>query len=48
VIVERVIFTARTADVADAEAIGCIYNESVPDHLATFEGEPRTAEQIAD
>jgi L-amino acid N-acyltransferase YncA len=39
--------TARAAQVSDAEAIAGIYNEGIADRMATFETEPRTAEQIA-
>jgi L-amino acid N-acyltransferase YncA len=38
---------ARLATVADAEAIARIYNEGIADRIATFETEPRTAEQLA-
>jgi L-amino acid N-acyltransferase YncA len=38
---------ARLATVADAEAIARIYNEGIADRIATFETEPRTAEQVA-
>jgi phosphinothricin acetyltransferase len=37
----------RVATVADAGAIAAIYNEGIADGIATFETEPRTAEQIA-
>ena len=37
----------RPADLADAEAIARIYNEGIADRLATFETEPRTADDIA-
>jgi phosphinothricin acetyltransferase len=40
-------FTARPARPNDAEAIAEIYNEGIADREATFETEPRTAEQIA-
>jgi phosphinothricin acetyltransferase len=40
-------FTARPARPSDAEAIAGIYNEGIADREATFETEPRTAEQIA-
>jgi len=38
--------TVRLAPVADAAAIAAIYNEGIGDRIATFETEPRTAEQI--
>jgi phosphinothricin acetyltransferase len=37
---------ARIARVSDAAAIATIYNEGIADRIATFETEPRTAEQI--
>src|SRR4026208_386795 len=37
----------RIATAADAEAIAAIYNQGIADRIATFETEPRTAEQIA-
>jgi L-amino acid N-acyltransferase YncA len=37
----------RLATPADAAAIASIYNEGIADRVATFETEPRTAEQIA-
>ena len=37
----------RLADLADAEAIARIYNEGIADRLATFETEPRSADDIA-
>jgi L-amino acid N-acyltransferase YncA len=37
----------RHATPADAEAIARIYNEGIADRIATFETEPRTAEEIA-
>ena len=37
----------RLATEEDAEAIARIYNEGIADRVATFETEPRTAEQIA-
>ena len=37
----------RLATPADAAAIAAIYNEGIADRIATFETEPRTAEQIA-
>jgi len=36
----------RLATPADAAAIAAIYNEGIADRIATFETEPRTAEQI--
>ena len=39
--------TARAAGRADADAITRIYNEGIEDRLATFETEPRAAEDIA-
>ena len=39
--------TIRLATKADAGAIAAIYNEGIADRIATFETEPRTAEQIA-
>ncbi len=39
--------TARLAESTDAAAIAQIYNEGIEDRLATFETEPRTAEDIA-
>jgi L-amino acid N-acyltransferase YncA len=38
---------ARPAEPADAEAIARIYNEGIEDRLATFETEPRAAEDVA-
>lgn len=37
----------RAARLGDAKAIATIYNEGIADRIATFETEPRTAEQIA-
>ena len=37
----------RLATTADSGAIAAIYNEGIADRIATFETEPRTAEQIA-
>jgi phosphinothricin acetyltransferase len=37
----------RLATPADAAAIAAIYNEGIADRIATFETEPRTAEDIA-
>jgi L-amino acid N-acyltransferase YncA len=39
--------TTRAARLSDAEAIATIYNEGIADRIATFETEPRAAEQIA-
>jgi phosphinothricin acetyltransferase len=39
--------STRLATPADAAAIAAIYNEGIADRIATFETEPRTAEQIA-
>src|SRR5215813_4819368 len=39
--------TARLATPADAAAIAAIYNAGIAERIATFETEPRTAEQIA-
>ena len=39
--------TTRPAELRDAAAIARIYNEGIADRIATFETEPRTAEQIA-
>ena len=39
--------TVRAAEAADTPAIARIYNEGIEDRLATFETEPRTAEDIA-
>ena len=38
----------RLATPGDAAAIASIYNEGIADRIATFETEPRTAEQIAE
>jgi phosphinothricin acetyltransferase len=38
--------TTRLATAEDAAAIAEIYNEGIADRVATFETEPRTAEQI--
>jgi L-amino acid N-acyltransferase YncA len=38
----------RAAALADAAAIAAIYNEGIADRIATFETEPRSAEQIAE
>ena len=39
--------STRLATPADAAAVAAIYNEGIADRIATFETEPRTAEQIA-
>jgi len=39
--------STRLATPSDAAAIAAIYNEGIADRIATFETEPRTAEQIA-
>ena len=39
--------TFRLATPADAAAIAAIYNQGIAERIATFETEPRTAEQIA-
>jgi L-amino acid N-acyltransferase YncA len=39
--------TARVASAADAAAMVTIYNEGIADRVATFETEPRSAEQVA-
>jgi phosphinothricin acetyltransferase len=39
--------STRLAAPADAAAIAAIYNEGIADRIATFETEPRTAEDIA-
>src|SRR5206468_4392461 len=39
--------TTRLAAPEDAAAIAAIYNEGIADRIATFETEPRTAQQIA-
>jgi L-amino acid N-acyltransferase YncA len=38
--------STRLATPADAAAIAAIYNEGIAERIATFETEPRTAEQI--
>jgi L-amino acid N-acyltransferase YncA len=38
----------RAATLADAAAIAAIYNEGIADRIATFETEPRLAEQLAE
>jgi L-amino acid N-acyltransferase YncA len=45
--VPRSDLSTRLATPADAPAIAAIYNEGIADRIATFETEPRTAEQIA-
>ena len=37
----------RLATTGDAAAIAAIYNDGIADRIATFETEPRTAEQLA-
>jgi L-amino acid N-acyltransferase YncA len=39
--------TIRTARLDDAQAIASIYNQGIEDRSATFETEPRTADEIA-
>jgi phosphinothricin acetyltransferase len=39
--------TTRLATPADAAAIAAIYNDGIADRIATFETDPRTAEQLA-
>jgi L-amino acid N-acyltransferase YncA len=39
--------TPRAATIGDASAIAAIYNEGIADRIATFETEPRSAEQVA-
>ena len=39
-------FRSRQATLADAASIAAIYNEGIADRIATFETEPRTAEQL--
>jgi L-amino acid N-acyltransferase YncA len=39
--------TARVASAPDAAAMVTIYNEGIADRVATFETEPRSAEQVA-
>jgi phosphinothricin acetyltransferase len=41
------VLSTRLATPADAAAIAAIYNEGIAERIATFETEPRTAEQIA-
>lgn len=38
--------SVRTGNAADASRIAAIYNQGIEDRAATFETEPRTAEQI--
>src|SRR5690242_14085542 len=38
----------RPATLADAPAIALIYNQGIADRIATFETEPRSAEQVAE
>jgi L-amino acid N-acyltransferase YncA len=42
-----VILHARPMRAADAEAVARIYSEGIADRVATFETEPRTAEDVA-
>jgi L-amino acid N-acyltransferase YncA len=44
--VPRPELSTRLATPEDAAAIAAIYNEGIADRIATFETEPRTAEQI--
>jgi len=39
--------TTRPARTTDADAVARIYNEGIEDRIATFETEPRTAQDIA-
>ncbi len=39
--------TARPARIDDSATIAAIYNEGIADRLATFETEPRSAEQVS-
>lgn len=41
-------FVVRLATTADAAAIALIYNQGIQDGIATFETEPRTANQVRD
>lgn len=41
-------YTTRPAIPADAPAIAAIYNQGIADRVATFETEPRSAEDIGD
>jgi L-amino acid N-acyltransferase YncA len=43
----RLAVTTRLAAPADAASIAAIYNEGIADRMATFETEPRTADQVA-
>jgi L-amino acid N-acyltransferase YncA len=40
-------FSTRLATADDAAAIAAIYNDGIADRVATFETQPRTAQQIA-
>lgn len=39
-------FAVRAARISDAAAIAAIYSQGIADRVATFETEPRTAEQV--
>jgi L-amino acid N-acyltransferase YncA len=41
-------YTTRAAQPVDAPAIAAIYNQGIADRIATFETEPRSAEDISD
>jgi phosphinothricin acetyltransferase len=41
------LYTTRPATPADAPAIAAIYNQGIADRVATFETEPRSADDIA-
>src|SRR3954449_8808136 len=40
-------YTTRAAQPVDAPAIAAIYNQGIADRVATFETEPRSADDIA-
>jgi phosphinothricin acetyltransferase len=40
--------TTRQAELKDADAVAAIYNQGIEDRIATFETQPRTAEQIGE
>jgi len=40
--------TIRPAQPDNAEAVATIYNAGIAERVATFETEPRTADQLAD
>jgi L-amino acid N-acyltransferase YncA len=44
---QPIALTVRAATVDDAAAIARIYNQGIADRVATFETEPRSAEQVA-